>query len=450
MARVLLIEDDLALSVAMRGQVRALGHEVRSCPSAELGLEEARSFKPQAVLLDIHLPGRSGLSLLPELLALPEPPAVAIITSAPTAENAIDALARGAQAHLSKPLDPERLEVVLAGLLAARGAEPSAEASPGQRYQLVGRSPAMLDLGRRIGALARSEVTVLITGESGTGKELAARAIHRSSPRSAAPFVALNCAALPDALFEAELFGHARGAFTGAERERQGRVELAEGGVLFLDEVAELSPAAQAKLLRFLEERSFERVGDARARQASVRVVAATNATLEDAVSEGLFREDLYYRLDVARLALPPLRTRREDIPLLATHLLAGLGRPGLRLDPAAEAALIERRWTGNVRELRNALEVALVQAGQSQVLRVEHLPPPKGGSGAGPQGLEAIDALLEGLVQEAPEEGDLHARLKERLEATLIRAALRRTEGNQVAATRLLGMNRATFRRKM
>jgi DNA-binding NtrC family response regulator len=305
----------------------------------------------------------------------------------------------------------------------------------------------MLELGRRVGALARSDCTVLILGESGTGKELVARAIHERSARKAGPFVAISCAALPETLIEAELFGHEKGAFTGAAESRQGRVERAQGGTLFLDEVGELTAAAQAKLLRFLEERTFERVGGGATRQADVRVLAATNAPLGD--EEG-FRRDLYYRLNVARVTLPSLAQRHGDIPALAEHFLARLDRSDVHLSDAARQALGARAWPGNVRELRNAMESALVVLGAGSELRPEHLPPP---TVPGAQA-NALAEVVRGVVQaaaaaDAPPEG-LYAHLRTELERAAIGAALEATGGNQVAATKLLGMNRATLRRKM
>jgi two-component system nitrogen regulation response regulator GlnG len=448
-SRVLVVEDDAAVSASIQAVLSALGHDVCAVPSAELALEEARDEPPHLVLLDVNLPGRSGLDVLPELLGFVPSPAVIVITADPTAENAIDAMARGAVAHLAKPLDIAELERTVAAALreVAPREAPAADGTP----RLVGSSRAMLELGRRVGALARSDATVLVLGESGTGKELVARAIHERSARGDAPFVAVSCAALPDTLIEAELFGHEKGAFTGATETRGGRVERAEGGTLFLDEVGELTPAAQTKLLRFLEERTFERVGGDATRKANVRIVAATNASLEEHVANGIgFRRDLYFRLNVARVVLPTLRERREDIPQLVDHFLTRLGRPEVQVSPEAMSRLAAGSWPGNVRELRNAVEAALVALGPTSELRPEHVP---AGAGAGAVEsaplVKAVRAIVEEAAQGDPPSG-LYAQLRAQVERAAIETALETTGGNQVAATRLLGMNRATLRRKM
>jgi len=326
------------------------------------------------------------------------------------------------------------------------------EPTPVAEARLVGNSPAMLELGRRVGALARSDCSVLIRGESGTGKELVARAIHFRSARRDGPFVPVSCAALPETLLEAELFGHEKGAFTGAHQAREGRVERAQGGTLFLDEVGELTPQAQAKLLRFLEERTFERVGSGEERRADVRILAATNAPLEERVEDGSFREDLYYRLDVARVELPALRERYEDIPLLVEHFLARRNRPDARLDSATYARLLSRSWPGNVRELRNTVDAALVSLGSACELKPEHLPSPARASGTSGDDnalARAVEVRVRAAATGEPPSG-LFDTLKTELERAAIAAALEATGGNQVAATRLLGMNRATLRRKM
>ena len=464
--KVLVVEDDAATAAAIRAALAPLRLAIETAPSAELGLERARRHPPDLVLLDLHLPGRTGLQALPDLLALAPAPLVAIMTAHATAENAIEAMASGAAAHVAKPVAPDELRGLVERLLgerAARAAHGPLPAPGGEPPRLIGRSRPMLDLGRRVGALARSDVPVLIRGESGTGKELVARAIHAMSARRQGPLVAVNLAALPETLFEAELFGWERGAFTGANRAQAGLAERAAGGTLFLDEVGELSPASQSKLLRFLEERRVERLGGGKPTAVDVRVIAATNAPLERRVEEGRFREDLYYRLQVASVEVPPLRARPEDVPLLLEHLLARAGRPEVRPSPQALALLLGHSWPGNVRELRNAVESALTALGGGSELRPEHLPPlrpllpprPEAGPEAPAPAADPTGVLVELLREEVrraqadPRPG-LWASLREALERHLLAAALEATEGNQVAAARLLDLNRATLRRKM
>ncbi len=296
---------------------------------------------------------------------------------------------------------------------------------------MIGRSEGMRRVFRLVEQVAGTDVTVLVHGESGTGKEMVARALHRLSGRRSGPFEAINCAALPETLLESELFGHVKGAFTGALRDRAGRIEAAEGGTLFLDEVGELSPATQAKLLRFLQEREYQRVGESATRKADVRVVAATNRDLARAVAEGRFREDLYYRLRVIPIGLPPLRERRDDVPLLAAELLeaiaAARGRPGLTLTPASVARLAQHPWPGNVRELANALEFAVALA-PGRRIRPEDLPPELSGGRA-----------RYSAAERGPED-----------EAARLREALARHGGNRSAAARALGMDRVTLYRKL
>ncbi len=464
MNRVLVVEDDPAMSLVITSAVVELGHDVEAVPTAELALDRARAWRPDLVLLDVHLPGRGGIDVLPDLQALDPRPAVVVLTAHPTADNAIDAMARGASAHLEKPIEADELQAVVTRVLAAAAPRPAAPIARDDvgAPRLVGRSRALLDVARRVGALARSDVSVLIRGESGTGKELVARAIHDRSARASQPFVAVSCAVLPEPLFEAELFGHEKGAFTGADRARPGKIERAGGGTLFLDEVAELPPRAQAKLLRFLEERAFERVGGSEPRRVDLRVLAATNAPLEQRVESGEFREDLFYRLDVASIELPPLRARREDVPLLVEHFLARARRPDVAVAEGAMAALVERPWPGNIRELKNAVDAALVAVGPGRLLGLEHLPPsspdrapapvaPAAVTGASTDLGPALRRLVgEALASGAPIEPGLFDRVRAEVEKVLIAAALEATGGNQVQTARLLDMNRATLRRKM
>jgi DNA-binding NtrC family response regulator len=371
---VLVVDDEERIARALARALREEGHEAVSATSAREAedLLLRRSF--DLLVVDNRMPERSGLELVRDLtsrLAASERPQIVMMTAHATIENAIEAMRLGAYDYLQKPFEIEELLVV------ARKAIDHQRLSRQHRYLLaerdeefdhygiVGRSAAIRELVRQIELVAQARSTVLITGETGTGKELVARAIHARSAEREMPLIKVNCAAIPEALLESELFGHAKGAFTGAVAAKRGRFALADGGTLFLDEIGTMGPALQAKLLRVLQEREFEPLGSERTEHVDVRVVAATNRDLMRMVSEGTFQQDLYYRLSVIPLALPPLRERPEDLPLLVEHFLrkhAGrLGRPVPELGPETIAALQRYAWPGNVRELENTIERAIV-----------------------------------------------------------------------------------------
>jgi len=444
MSRVLVVDDDAAVSFALERFLKGAGHEVVLAPDAERGISLAKDRAFDLVLLDLRLPGMSGQAALPELS---KHAPVVVLTAHGSAETAMDALAAGAFDHLTKPVELAELRRVVERALAPRPKKAPPPAASADAA-LVGRSRAMQEVGKRIGILARTDASVLILGESGTGKEHVARAIHERSARRAAAFVPVACAALPEQLLEAELFGSVKGAFTGAVRDRPGKIEAARGGTLFLDEVGEISLAGQVKLLRFLEERIVERLGDEARRPIDLRVIAATNANLEERVRTAAFREDLYYRLNVVTVELPPLRERREDVPLLVEHFLARSGGAGLL--PEALERLVAASWPGNVRELRNAVEHAVALA-RGAPIGVEQLPEAisrptatKGGA------FEPLFSVVAKLVAQSAGEPNLHDELVRALERAMVAKALELTDKNQVAAAKLLDMNRSTFRKRM
>jgi two-component system nitrogen regulation response regulator GlnG len=464
---VLIVDDEPSVRFVLSRTCERVG-----VPSAEAGsAEEAREKLLHdgrsigLVLLDVRLPGDDGLTLLGEIAQKPASPFVVVMTAEDTIRSAVEAMKRGAADYLTKPFDLQRVERILKDL--ARGPEdhpeaPATRAAGGDEGEeeerprdpiselLIGRSPAMVDVYKEIGRVARTEMTVLLMGESGTGKELVARAIHANSARARGPFVTVNMAAIPRDLIESELYGHEKGAFTGAVERRPGKFELANGGTLFLDEIGEMPVELQAKLLRVLQEREVDRVGGSRPLQVDVRIVAATNADLARSVEEGRFRRDLYYRLAVVPIPLPPLRDRDKDVVLLARHYLAKYGeqlkgRP-IALAKEAEALLLSHAWPGNVRELQNVVQRALIKLAGPRAT-AKDLAPLLPTSAALDRGLEAVvDAILDGA---APEEGR-HAAAIAAVERPLFTAALARTGGNQLRAAELLGMNRNTLRERM
>jgi two-component system NtrC family response regulator len=437
---IVVVDDEETQRKVLAGFLKKRGFGVETAGSAEEALRLVASRCVDLVLTDLRMPGRDGLSLLDGVLKLnPEVPVV-LMTAFGTVQSAVDAMKRGAADYLTKPVDLDELEVVVGRVLERRALESENEALREQlqeRYRLEGLetvSPRMAQAINLVARAATSRATVLLRGESGTGKELLARAVHLASPRHARAFVAVNVGALPETLVESELFGHERGAFTGADKERRGRFELADGGTLFLDEIGDLPRGAQAKLLRALQEQAFERVGGSRTLHVDVRVIAATHRDLEAMMRAGEFREDLYYRLNVVSVELPPLRERREDIPLLADHFLRRFAGEGQARSLSREALdlLLKHDYPGNVRELQNIVHRAVVLSRgplvESQDLPL-HLATLRPEGAAEPRGfVERVGFFERALIVEA----------------------LGRADGVQTRAARLLGMSERHLRYKL
>jgi len=460
MSRILVVDDEPAIGWSLRERLGDEGHAVEVAASVETALETCGRFVPDALLLDVRLPGRDGLSALPDLKALAPEARVIVMTAFGDLDTAVRAMKGGAFDYLVKPFDLEKVSEVVCRALAAAPARAVAthpEADPSRGWHLVGTSAPMQEVFKQIALVAPTDLPVLVTGATGTGKDLAARAIHAHGPRRDRPFLATSLAALAPSVIESELFGHVRGAFTGATADRRGLFELAAGGTVFLDEIGEAPPDVQVKLLRVLEAREVVPVGSARSRQVDVRVIAATNRDLQAAIAAGSFRDDLFHRLNVFPVSMPALADRLEDIPQLVEWFLAGRGGPR----PAPTAALLDalrtRPWPGNVRELKHAVEYACVVA-RGGSLQPEHLPPVLAGeqtAAVGTAAAEAVAAAVRGWVGEQwPADGvatgDLHARLVGLVEAALIDEALARVAGNRSAAARLLGVDRATLRARI
>ena len=362
MSRILVIDDEAILRDAIAEALRRAGHEVDAFDSGRPAMDRFASEGYPLVITDFKMPGMDGMAVLDEAKRLAPDVPVIMITAHGTVESAVDAMKKGAYDYIIKPFKLEELEVLVERALEHRNLTVENEVLRARVSEANGVDavwgPATKGVREVLERAAQSDATVLISGESGTGKEVAARALHRLSNRREAPFLCVNCAALSAGLLESELFGHEKGAFTGADRMRKGRFELAEGGALLLDEVSEIDPGLQAKLLRVLQERAFERVGSSATRRADVRVIATTNRDLPEEVAKGRFREDLYYRLNVLPVRMPPLRERGDEVPLLVDHFL---GKHRKRVTPGAMRRLCEYSWPGNVRELGNVIERAAV-----------------------------------------------------------------------------------------
>ncbi|MGQ9532166.1 MAG: sigma-54-dependent transcriptional regulator [Desulfotomaculales bacterium] len=436
-AKIVIIDDEEHMCWALERAMRQEGYQAFTATSGRKGLELVRREAPSLVILDLKMPEMDGLEVLRRLRKMNPKLPVIMITAYGTIQTAIEAMKLGAVDYITKPFDLDELKIVVRKALELSHLITEVaflRAELAARYdRMVGESPAMQEVRRLIARVAGTDATVLITGESGTGKEVAALAIHQNSPRAKGPFIVVNCAALPEPLLESELFGHEKGAFTGAVARKQGRFELADGGTIFLDEIGEMPPAMQVKLLRVLQEKSFERVGGTETIKVDVRVIAATNRDLKAAIQEGKFREDLYYRLNVVPIRMPALRERKEDIPLLVEYFLQKF-RPRYQahtISPAAMELLRRYHWPGNIRELQNVIERAMIIC-QGEEILPEHLPPE----------IQAAPRPAGGLIVDFPDEGiNL-----EQLEKELIIKALEKTGGNQTRAAQLLGITRSTL----
>ncbi len=451
MAKVLVVDDEESIIWVFRKLIEGMGHGFLSSPTAERAIEIARAEQPDLIFMDVKLPGMDGLSALEEARRVSPRARFVVMTAHGSLDTAVRALKLGAVEYLAKPVDLERarslVETSLKGVSVSREVEKLRGGAAGLSG-IIGKSPVMQEAFKKVAAVAASDANVLLVGESGTGKELLARAVHYNSARSSGPFEAINCASIPETLLESELYGHERGAFTGAVRQKPGKFEVADGGTAFLDEIGEVALSAQVKLLRFLEERRFERVGGTEQVAVDVRIVAATNQNLEERVREGRFREDLYFRLNVVKIEVPPLRDRREDIPVLVAHFL-DLAR-GAGITSEALEVLRNHSWPGNVRELKNAIERGAVLA-RGGGIRLEHLPEtvlsPR------PMGETDLEARLRELVEKLVAQGQagqLFRQVEARWEKALLRRALEMTGGNQVKASEMLGINRMTLRKKI
>jgi two-component system response regulator AtoC len=449
---LLLIEDEASLREAIAEQLADHGYEVDQADSGEAAIARLADFAYDIIITDLRLPGIDGSAVVeaavgryPDLIAI-------VVTGYGTLKDAVDAIKRGARDFVSKPFQIDELLHVLDSALEQRrlrseNAYLRAQLEERYRFEgVVGKSRAMAHLFQLLETVAATNSTLLIAGETGTGKEVVARAIHHNGPRRVHRFVALNCSAIPETLLEAELFGHVRGAFTGAVANRLGRLEQAHKGTLFLDEVGTMSAALQMKLLRVLQEREFERVGDSHTTRVDVRVIAATNNDLGRMVADGLFREDLFYRLNVIPVQLPSLRERKEDIPLLVQHFLEKFGadsvasRPVVTVSQETMRRLMAYAWPGNVRQLENAIERAFaLSVGRSQI-EVRDLPP---------EVQQARELALSPAIT-LPEDGIDLPRFVATIERELIQRSLERTGGNRERAAKLLNLKRTTLVEKL
>jgi DNA-binding NtrC family response regulator len=438
----MIAEDDVAQRLGLQQLIRSWGFDVDVASDGCEALDKVAASPPGIVLTDLVMPRMGGLDLLRALQQHAPDITVVLMTAQGSVDTAVEAIKLGAYDYLTKPIDLPRLKILLDQIVERRGTMREVKALRRQLLErgsfgtMIGNSASMREIYRVIEQAAPTTASVLISGESGTGKELVAQTIHQLSPRASGPYVPINCAAIPETLLESELFGHEKGAFTGAIARRQGCFELSDHGTLFLDEVAEMLPATQVKLLRVLQERTFRPVGGTREQSVDIRVLAATNADASTAIRDGRLREDLFYRLNVFAIRLPPLRERMDDVPLLVQAFIDEFSERNQRrvatIEPDAMRALLQHRWPGNVRELRNAIERATIVC-QGSAIRVQDLPPfaTTGATAAGAEGLAPGTTVDEA-------------------ERRLIEITLAHTGGNKTRAAEMLGIGLKTLHNKL
>jgi DNA-binding NtrC family response regulator len=464
--KIMVVEDDAIVRRNLESQLRQHRCEVLGVGSLAAAREAAGKDTFDLVFLDVRLPDGEGPDWLKELQNRPQRPLVVIVTGFASVESAVDCMRHGAFEYLVKPVSANQIEMVLNKAdeftrLLRVNQFLALDNGDDRGCELLGQSPAIQEVQRLIRQVGRTQATVLIQGESGTGKELVARALHQQSPRASAPLIKVNCAAIPENLIESEFFGHEKGAFTGALTKREGRFELAHGGTILLDEISEISPSVQAKLLRVLQERELERVGGNRTIKVDVRVIATTNRNLEHCVERKEFREDLYFRLNVIPIHVPPLRERREDVLFLAEHFLRWAARKhgcaSIRFSDLSKSILGGHRWPGNVRELQNVVERAVILAGDSQSVEPAHLAltvlAPSASPAAAPQGLApepsptSAPTAISGAAAVAAT-GELPPLAE--LERRHIFEALKHCRDNRTQAAKVLGISVRTLRNKL
>ena len=461
MSKILVADDEEKVCWAFERFLKEEGHSPLIASNAQEALEKVTTEKPELVIMDIRMPGKlDGLEALAEMKKLNPEIYVIIITAHGNMQTAIDAMQYGAYDYIIKPPDLDQLKVVIERALESQ--ELSRELTllrsevmgKYQKDNIIGKSPQMQDIYKLIGTLATNDVTVLIEGNTGVGKELVAKAIHYNSPRKDKPFITVNCAALAENLLESELFGHEKGAFTGATDQKQGKFEVVQDGTLFLDEIGDVSLNMQTRLLRVLDAREFERVGGNAALKMPARIIAATNRNMATAVEEELFRKDLYYRLKVFSIHIPPLRKRKEDIPLLVRHFVGmsnhELNRKIKGVGPGAMELLLSHNWPGNVRELENVIKSAAVLC-RGDVILPEHLSP-KLTQTAQKSAYIALESALKDMLRESIHSGvpNPYDQITEYVDKFLVEIGLQQTGQNQLKAANLLGISRTTLRKKM